>query len=107
MPSPPWEKTAYGIRSAWPRVGNRVDRAGEFIMTSYVFLAKHSRPDDWIDRVNQALTASELTAIGRSIGRGTPLGTPTWVRETAGRLALEHTLRSPGRPRIAGVRQAN
>ncbi len=59
------------------------------------------RPDDWLQRVNQPLTNSELAAIARSIRRGVPLGSPEWIARTANRLGLEHTLRSPGRPRLA------
>jgi putative transposase len=57
------------------------------------------RPDDWIDRVNEPLTASEMAAIRRCIVRGTPFGSPDWVQNTAERLQLNHTLRSVGRPR--------
>lgn len=59
------------------------------------------RPDDWLQRVNQPLTDSELAAIARSIRRGVPLGSPEWIARTADRLGLEHPLRSPGRPRLA------
>jgi putative transposase len=59
------------------------------------------RPDDWLQRVNQPLTDSELAAIARSIRRGVPLGSPEWIARTATRLGLEHTLRSRGRPRLA------
>ena len=58
------------------------------------------RQDDWIDRVNQALTGPELAAIGTSIARGRPLGTAVWTERTVGELELQHTMRSPGRPRI-------
>ena len=62
-----------------------------------------SRPGDWIDRVNQPLTSAELAAIENSIRRGTPLGTSSWVCDTAEQLGLGHTLRRCGRPRIAAV----
>jgi hypothetical protein len=59
------------------------------------------RPDDWLQRGNQPLNNSELAAIARSIRRGVPVGCPEWIARTANRLGLEHTLRSPGRPRLA------
>ncbi len=60
-------------------------------------------PSDWIEFVNQPLTARELSAIRRSIRRGRPLGDPEWIRQTAEHLGLEHTLRATGRPRISRV----
>ncbi len=62
------------------------------------------RPDNWTDRVNQPLTASEAAAIDRCIRRGRPLGTTTWTRDTADQLGLNHTLRGCGRPPIATTR---
>jgi putative transposase len=59
------------------------------------------RPKNWIERVNEPLTDSELAAIRQSILRGTPLGSPDWAREIAQQLGLRHTFRRAGRPRIA------
>jgi len=61
------------------------------------------RPCDWVDRVNRPLTICELAAVHNSVRRSAPLGTPTWVHETADQLNLGHTLRPCGRPRIATV----
>jgi putative transposase len=61
------------------------------------------RHTNWMERVNQPLTAAELAAVQTSIQRGRPLGTPQWVRTTADHLGLRHTMRSPGRPRIAPI----
>ena len=61
------------------------------------------RPADWLERVNRALTASELKAIRACTRRGRPFGTPAWQKDTARALGLESTLRSRGRPRTRGV----
>ena len=57
------------------------------------------RPANWLTRVNQAESKPELAAIQKSVKRGTPYGGDSWVRRTAGRLGLGHTLRERGRPR--------
>ncbi|MHB8955270.1 MAG: transposase [Pirellulaceae bacterium] len=57
-----------------------------------------ARPDDWLHRVNQPLLDAEVAAIALSIRRGTPLGSPEWISETAERLDLRHTMRPKGRP---------
>ena len=54
---------------------------------------------DWAQHVNRPQTEAEIDAIRRAIRRGSPLGSPTWVNETAQRLGLETTLRPRGRPR--------
>ncbi len=61
------------------------------------------RPRGWVRRVNAALGAKELEAVQRSIKRGSPYGSPAWVKRTAARLGLESTLRPRGRPRGAKV----
>lgn len=58
------------------------------------------RPDNWTDWVNQPLTESELCAVRTCARRGCPYGSQQWQRDTARRLGIEHTLRSPGRPRL-------
>lgn len=57
------------------------------------------RPDDWLDRVNQALTGAEIEALRKCTERGRPYGSSPWVEQTAKQLGLESTLRSRGRPR--------
>jgi putative transposase len=57
------------------------------------------RPGDWVERVNEPLTAKEIERMGVSLQRGRPLGSEGWVRQTVGRLGLEHTVRAEGRPR--------
>jgi putative transposase len=56
------------------------------------------QPADWLDRVNQALTGSEIDALRRCAERGRPYGSGLWVQRTARHLSLESTLRSRGRP---------
>ena len=56
------------------------------------------RPVDWLDRVNQALTGTEIEALRRCAERGSPYGSGPWVEQTARHLGLEATLRSRGRP---------
>jgi REP-associated tyrosine transposase len=56
-------------------------------------------PADWARRVNAAQTEAELTALRRSVARGTPYGSADWTQRTALRLGLEYTMRGRGRPR--------
>jgi putative transposase len=53
----------------------------------------------WLGRVNRALSAGDLSRIGQSLKRGSPLGTEDWTRATAVRMGLEASLRPRGRPR--------
>ena len=57
------------------------------------------RSANWVERVNEPMTAQELDALRTSVRRGTPLGTPSWVEFVANRFHLESTLRPRGRPR--------
>jgi len=57
------------------------------------------RPEDWIALVNEAQTEKELEALRRAAQRGSPYGDDGWQKRLANKLGLEHTLRSPGRPR--------
>ena len=54
---------------------------------------------DWEARVNRAETEAELQAVRRSVTRGQPFGSELWQKQTARRLNLESTFRSPGRPK--------
>jgi putative transposase len=53
----------------------------------------------WLAYVNEANSESELEAIRRSVIRGTPYGSESWVTQSAARLQLKHTLRPKGRPK--------
>jgi hypothetical protein len=56
------------------------------------------RPEGWVDHVHAPQTEAELERLRHSVRRGAPFGSEPWVRQTAGRLGLEYTLRPPGRP---------
>jgi putative transposase len=56
-------------------------------------------PRDWTALVNEPQTEAELRAVRQSVTRGTPYGSPIWQHNTARRLGLQATLRSPGRPK--------
>ena len=57
------------------------------------------RPSKWVQYVNEPASEAELEALRRSCRRGSPYGSPDWVKKTAKRLGLESTLRTPGRPK--------
>ncbi|WP_406698306.1 transposase [Singulisphaera sp. Ch08] len=57
------------------------------------------RGEGWIEDVNALMTEAECTTIRESIRRDRPLGSETWVRDTAKSLGLEASLRDRGRPR--------
>ena len=48
-------------------------------------------------RVNRPMTAKELAAMELCFKRSSPMGDEQWVRQTADRLGLQHTLRPEGR----------
>lgn len=56
-------------------------------------------PSHWVQYVQEPQTAAELEALRRSVQHGTPFGSEGWQNRMAARLGLEHTLRSPGRPK--------
>jgi len=58
-------------------------------------------PADWVERVNEPETESELQALRRSVQRGCPFGGTGWQQQMAARLGLAHTLRPRGRPKKA------
>ncbi|HMO16016.1 MAG TPA: hypothetical protein PKA83_17990, partial [Pirellulaceae bacterium] len=64
-----------------------------------------SRSPNWVERVNQALSDTELQAIRTSAQRGSPFGDENWIESTAKRLNLESSLRPRGRPRVHFVQQ--
>jgi len=57
------------------------------------------RPRNWRALVNKPQTDAEEEALRRSVARGAPYGSPSWMAETAAALGLESTLRARGRPR--------
>jgi len=52
--------------------------------------------------VNEPLTEAELTAVRRSVERGTPFGSERWRDRAIDRLELHSTLRPRGRPKANG-----
>ena len=56
-------------------------------------------PSEWVKLVNAVQTDAELTAVRRSVSRGTPFGAERWTARVARRLGLESTLRPRGRPK--------
>ena len=56
-------------------------------------------PRDWLSWVKEPQTEAELESLRRSITRGCPYGSETWVERTVKKLGLETTLRPRGRPR--------
>jgi putative transposase len=53
----------------------------------------------WVAHVNGPQTEAELSAVRRSVRRGSPFGETPWSEEMVGRLGLESTLRPQGRPK--------
>src|SRR5262245_37714891 len=58
------------------------------------------RPPNWIDWVNEPVTAAELAAVRHSVKRSAPFGEPSWVTRTASDLGIEASLRKPGRRKL-------
>ncbi len=59
-----------------------------------------ARLANWVQRVNEPLTAKELAAVQWSVRRGSPFGHENWVETISRRLGLDSTLRPRGRPRV-------
>jgi putative transposase len=53
----------------------------------------------WLATLHQPLSSAEEKALAQSLHRQSPFGAPVWQTTTAKFLNLEHTLRSPGRPK--------
>ena len=83
----------------WSGLWRRIHQLDDWLESDWPV----ERPEDWIERVNLALTGTELAAIRTSIRRGRPLGSAEWVESTVAELGLEHTMRSRGRPRICAA----
>jgi putative transposase len=58
-----------------------------------------ARGRNWLQSVQQPLTAEELALVRHSVVRGTPLGDPKWQQRIVAKLGLESTMRPIGRPR--------
>jgi putative transposase len=58
-------------------------------------------PGNWLEVVNKPQTDRELEALRRSVVRGTPYGSESWVKAVVKRLGLQSTIRPRGRPKKA------
>jgi putative transposase len=57
------------------------------------------RAAGWAKRVNTPLTKAELSALRRSVKRGSPFGEASWRDRMVRQLGLESTVRPLGRPK--------
>jgi len=57
------------------------------------------RPRNWLQRVNEPLTAREIERVKPSIAPSRPLGDDALTQRVARRLGVVHTIRPAGRPR--------
>ncbi len=55
-----------------------------------------SRPGDWRERVNAAVTEKEKSRWHLSLARGQPFGEHGWKAAAVKELGLEHTVRGEG-----------
>ena len=63
--------------------------------------APSSRGPEWVERVNEPLSAGDLRRLRASVDRERPFGSDDWTDRTAAALGLESTLRGRGRPKKA------
>jgi len=57
------------------------------------------RPRNWLATVQQPQSQTELDALRKSVNKGIPYGSDSWVKATAKQLGIESTMRPRGRPR--------
>ena len=79
----------------WSSLWHRVQRAAATLLDE----GPVPLPARWREYVNRAETEAELEALRRSLRRGCPFGTASWVEQAAKRLGLQSTMRPPGRPK--------
>jgi putative transposase len=95
-----------------PLRANLVARAEEWAWSSLSWRPTGKRPEilsdgpvplprNWVALVNKPQTEAEVSALQRSLARGSPLGDARWTERTAERLDLQSTIRPRGRPRKA------
>jgi putative transposase len=95
-----------------PLRANLVDRAQDWLWSSAAGVADDeahprplldpgpvTRPEGWLQHVNEPQTEAEVNRLRESLRRGRPFGGLAWMNQTAHRLGLEATLRPIGRPR--------
>lgn len=66
---------------------------------SMIAPAPISRPENWLQFVDEPQSPAELDALRRCAQRNAPFGSPAWTAKTARTLGLEASIRSLGRPR--------
>ena len=59
------------------------------------------RPGDWVEHVNEPISAKELQRLQECVARGRPLGSEAWTRRVVAKLHLEHTIQPKGRPPVS------
>ncbi|MGH7256248.1 MAG: transposase [Nitrospirales bacterium] len=84
---------------AWPWASLWRRTQGDPKLTAWLSDWPVKRPRNWVARINQSGTATELEALRTSVQQGRPFGSSSWVVRTAKRLDLEPTLRPRGRPK--------
>jgi putative transposase len=57
------------------------------------------RPANWLSLLNEAQAESDERQVRLSMERNRPMGNENWIHRMVKKLALEHTMRSPGRPK--------
>jgi putative transposase len=82
----------------WPWSSARCWQGGA-VRPAYLVAGPVRRPGNWLEWVNQPLTAAEMEAVRRCVNRGGPYGSAAWVARAATALGLESALRPRGRPR--------
>ena len=81
----------------WPWGGCHVRREPKHALAPLLAEWPVARPPNWTRWVNEPQTDAEEEALKTYIVRSRPFGDADWTGQTAERLGLEHTLRSPGR----------
>ncbi len=81
----------------WGSAWMRGDEASKSLLSDWPV----DRPRNWSSLLNELQDNAQMEKIKTSIERNRPLGDEQWVERMTKRLRLEHTLRPPGRPRIA------
>ena len=80
-------------RSLWLRL--RADSKAKAILSDWPV----AMPPNWVEWVNEPISASEVAAIRQCLARGSPYGSDPWSQQTAAELGIKFTTRSRGRPR--------
>ena len=58
-----------------------------------------ARPAEWLPWVNEGETNEQVSAVRRSVTKGQPFGSPSWVEQMVAQWNLGATLRTRGRPK--------